>query len=233
VAAATWAVLGGASLAGEAAALAGALEDGDLAAARARIPNLCGRDPDALDAAGMARAAAESVAENTSDAVVGRCSGVRWPECPACSVPCGEHAGRHGRLPLAPVPPVRLGGRADRRTWPTCSPPGSPRSSPCSSPRRWRLAGGCRASLAARRRRHPSPNAGPVEASAAAPWHQARRAHAVPTRRGAAPVLGAGRRPHRPTCGGWCGCPGCSAGPPPGWPPCSPSCSPGATARLA
>ena len=34
------------------------------------LPTLCGRDPDRLDAAGLARATVESVAENTSDAVV-------------------------------------------------------------------------------------------------------------------------------------------------------------------
>jgi adenosylcobinamide-phosphate synthase len=34
------------------------------------LPSLCGRDPAALDAAGLARAALESVAENTSDAHV-------------------------------------------------------------------------------------------------------------------------------------------------------------------
>ena len=34
------------------------------------LPALCGRDPGQLDAAGLARAAVESVAENTSDAVV-------------------------------------------------------------------------------------------------------------------------------------------------------------------
>ncbi|HEX5568678.1 MAG TPA: CobD/CbiB family cobalamin biosynthesis protein, partial [Streptomyces sp.] len=35
------------------------------------LPRLCGRDPRALDADGIARAVVESVAENTSDAVVG------------------------------------------------------------------------------------------------------------------------------------------------------------------
>src|SRR5690606_30588164 len=56
---ATWAVLGGASLAGHGAALARELDAGDLAAARSRIPSLCGRDPAALDAPGMARAGTE------------------------------------------------------------------------------------------------------------------------------------------------------------------------------
>jgi adenosylcobinamide-phosphate synthase len=69
-AAATWAVLGGASLAAEAAAVSRALAAGDLDAARRRLPALCGRDPAGLPAAELARAAAESVAENTCDAVV-------------------------------------------------------------------------------------------------------------------------------------------------------------------
>ena len=67
---ASWTVLGGASLGGSALALGRALAAGELAAARRMLPTLCGRDPDQLDAAGLARAAVESVAENTSDAVV-------------------------------------------------------------------------------------------------------------------------------------------------------------------
>lgn len=69
-AAATWAVLGGASLAEQGTAIGGELDAGDIAAARDRLPSLCGRDPQALDQTGLARAAVESVAENTSDAVV-------------------------------------------------------------------------------------------------------------------------------------------------------------------
>jgi adenosylcobinamide-phosphate synthase len=67
---ATWAVLGGESLTGEGRAMAAALEPGDLEAARRRLPHLCGRDPQALDATELARATVESIAENTSDAVV-------------------------------------------------------------------------------------------------------------------------------------------------------------------
>ncbi|QDQ10819.1 cobalamin biosynthesis protein [Streptomyces spectabilis] len=70
-AAATWAVVGGTSLGREARAIAGALAAGDVDVARERLPHLCGRDPEALDADGIARAVVESVAENTSDAVVG------------------------------------------------------------------------------------------------------------------------------------------------------------------
>src|SRR5258705_9627102 len=50
--------------------MADRLDRGDLAAARAQLPNLCGRDPSTLDETELARATVESVAENTSDAVV-------------------------------------------------------------------------------------------------------------------------------------------------------------------
>ncbi|HEX5741549.1 MAG TPA: cobalamin biosynthesis protein [Pilimelia sp.] len=70
VAAATWTVLGARTLRREAAAMGGALDAGDLRGARARLHHLCGRDPSALSSAEVARATVESVAENTSDAVV-------------------------------------------------------------------------------------------------------------------------------------------------------------------
>ncbi len=69
-AATTWAVLGGRSLEDEARAVAGHLEAGDLDAAREQVTHLVSRDPQALDEAGVTRATIESVAENTSDAVV-------------------------------------------------------------------------------------------------------------------------------------------------------------------
>jgi adenosylcobinamide-phosphate synthase len=69
-AAATWTVLGGRSLARESQAVAAHLDAGDLAAARIQVSHLVSRDPQTLDADGVARAAMESVAENTSDAVV-------------------------------------------------------------------------------------------------------------------------------------------------------------------
>lgn len=68
---ATWAALGGRSLTRVADRLATEVAAGDLDAARATLPWLCGRDPAGLDADALARAAVESVAENTSDAVVG------------------------------------------------------------------------------------------------------------------------------------------------------------------
>ena len=47
-----------------------ALDAGDLEQARALLPALVGRDPAGLDEGEVARAAVESVAENTVDAVV-------------------------------------------------------------------------------------------------------------------------------------------------------------------
>jgi adenosylcobinamide-phosphate synthase len=47
-----------------------ALEQGGLAAGRAAVSHIVGRDTDALDEAGVARAAIESLAENFSDGVV-------------------------------------------------------------------------------------------------------------------------------------------------------------------
>lgn len=66
----TWIVLGGTSLIKEANAMADALEKNDLPAARTQLGSLCGRDATSLDANALARATVESVAENTSDAVV-------------------------------------------------------------------------------------------------------------------------------------------------------------------
>lgn len=68
---ATWSVVGGTTLRREAAAMQALLENDDLEGGRERISHLCGRDPSALDVSGLARATVESVAENTSDAVVG------------------------------------------------------------------------------------------------------------------------------------------------------------------
>jgi adenosylcobinamide-phosphate synthase len=50
--------------------VADALDNGGLAAGRAAVARIVGRDPDSLDEAGVARAAIESLAENFSDAVV-------------------------------------------------------------------------------------------------------------------------------------------------------------------
>ena len=68
--AAAWLAASGRALHDAALRVAAALETGDLDAARAALPWLVGRDPTGLDATAIARAAIESVAENTTDAVV-------------------------------------------------------------------------------------------------------------------------------------------------------------------
>ncbi|MGP0052169.1 MAG: adenosylcobinamide-phosphate synthase CbiB [Solirubrobacteraceae bacterium] len=67
----TWAALGGRSLRCEARAVANLARRDELEAARTRLRSLCGRDADQLGAFELCRAAVESLAENTSDAVVG------------------------------------------------------------------------------------------------------------------------------------------------------------------
>ncbi|HZP14814.1 MAG TPA: CobD/CbiB family cobalamin biosynthesis protein, partial [Nocardioides sp.] len=67
---ATWAVLGGRSLARESSAIGRHLEKGDLSAARQRLTHLVARETSELGPDEIARAVVESVAENTSDAVV-------------------------------------------------------------------------------------------------------------------------------------------------------------------
>ncbi|QUW90548.1 cobalamin biosynthesis protein [Streptomyces sp. V17-9] len=191
-AAATWAVVGGTSLAREAKAVGRALEAGDVEAARARLPHLCGRDPQALDADGIARAVVESVAENTSDAVVGA---LVW----------GAVAGVPGLLGFRAVntldamvghksPRYRRYGWASARLddlagWPgarltavlTTVAGGDPRG----AVRAWRADAA----------QHPSPNAGPVEASFAG---------ALGVRLGGTLSYG-GRIEHRPVLNGAAG----------------------------
>ncbi len=65
-----WTAVASRSLCAAARRIETALTDGDLAQARDALPSLCGRDPQGLDHAQIARAVVESVAENTSDAVV-------------------------------------------------------------------------------------------------------------------------------------------------------------------
>nr|WP_035740062.1 cobalamin biosynthesis protein [Gordonia hirsuta] len=70
VAGATFSALGGTTLGRIGEEIASALDSGDLEGARALLPSLVGRDPSLLDEAGICRAAVESIAENTSDATV-------------------------------------------------------------------------------------------------------------------------------------------------------------------
>lgn len=68
--AAGWLVIGAHSLAAEGEQMASELEAEDLAAARERLPHLCGRVPDTMPEQELARGTIESLAENTADSAV-------------------------------------------------------------------------------------------------------------------------------------------------------------------
>ncbi|MCX4727360.1 cobalamin biosynthesis protein [Streptomyces sp. NBC_01306] len=161
-AAATWAVVGGTSLGREARAVADALAAGDVGAARERLPHLCGRDPQALDAQQIARAVVESVAENTSDAVVGALVWGALAGVPGLvgfravntlDAMVGHRSPRYLRYGWASARLDDLAGRPGARLTAVLAvlAGGDPRG----AVRAWRSDAG----------RHPSPNAGPVEAS--------------------------------------------------------------------
>jgi adenosylcobinamide-phosphate synthase len=65
-----WPLVALRSLHDHVAAVALALQSGDIAAARMAVARIVGRDPSGLDEAGVARAAIESLAENASDGIV-------------------------------------------------------------------------------------------------------------------------------------------------------------------
>ncbi|XIA63680.1 adenosylcobinamide-phosphate synthase CbiB [Bradyrhizobium sp. TZ2] len=65
-----WPLVALRSLYDHVAAVAHPLQSGDIAAARAAVAHIVGRDPAALDEPGIARAAIESLAENASDGIV-------------------------------------------------------------------------------------------------------------------------------------------------------------------
>ncbi|MEU5280036.1 cobalamin biosynthesis protein [Streptomyces asoensis] len=162
VAAAAWAVVGGSSLVREARAVGRALEAGDIEAARERLPHLCGRDPQALDADGIARAVVESVAENTSDAVVGA---LVWGAAGGVPGLLGFRAVNTLDAMVGHRSPryLRYGWAAARLDdvagWPgarlTAVLAAAAGDDPRGAVRAWRSDA----------RKHPSPNAGPVEAS--------------------------------------------------------------------
>jgi adenosylcobinamide-phosphate synthase len=70
LAALTWTALGGRSLRAEAARVEALLAAGELVPARHALRSLCGRDASRLDADAIRAAIVESLAENSSDAVV-------------------------------------------------------------------------------------------------------------------------------------------------------------------
>ncbi|GAB3568283.1 cobalamin biosynthesis protein [Amycolatopsis endophytica] len=163
---ATWTVLGGRGLAAEGEAMAARLEAGDVPAARRRLGHLCGRDASVLDQKGLARAATESIAENTSDAVVapllwGAVAGVPgllgYRALNTLDAMVGHRTPRFERFgwaaargdDLANLLPARAGALAAA----LCAP--LVRGRPGRSLKVWRRDAA----------RHPSPNAGQIEAA--------------------------------------------------------------------
>lgn len=163
---ATWAVLGGRSLGREATAVGQHVLAGDLDAARLRVRSLVGRDPRSLHADQLARAVVESVAENTSDAVVaplwwGAVAGVPglvgYRAVNTLDAMVGHRSARYLRFgwasarldDLANLVPARLAAALATVTAPLVD------GRPADARRAWRDdAPG-----------HPSPNAGAVEAA--------------------------------------------------------------------
>ena len=163
-----WSCLGGSSLLEVAQRQGDLLARGDHAGSRELLPWLCGRDPDALDPPGLARAVVESVAENTSDAAVGT---LFWA---AVAGPTGAAVHR-----AANTLDAMVGHRSERYRdfgwasarlddvlgWPAARAAGLLTAALAG------VAGGrARESLRVWRRdaaAHPSPNAGVVEAATA------------------------------------------------------------------
>jgi adenosylcobinamide-phosphate synthase len=162
----TWAVLGSRSLPAEAEAVAAHLRRGDLPAAREQLTHLVGRRTDTLDAAEIARATVESVAENTSDAVVapllwGAVAGLpgllAYRAVNTLDAMVGHHSPRYEHFGWASARADDAANYLPARLTAALTAVVAP------------VAGGSgRGALAAARadgRRHPSPNAGVAEAA--------------------------------------------------------------------
>ncbi|RZI79198.1 MAG: cobalamin biosynthesis protein CobD, partial [Microbacterium sp.] len=160
-AAATWAVLGGRSLEREALAVE-ALLASDLVAARRRLTHLVGRRTEELSASEVARAVVESVAENTSDAVV---SSLVWGGLLGVPGLVGHRAANTLDAMVGHRSPrYERFGWASARLDDVLNLPGSRLSAALALV----LGDDPQAAWAAWRRDasgHPSPNAGPVEAA--------------------------------------------------------------------
>ena len=160
VAACTWAVLGGRSLEREARAVHDLLAEQDLPAARRRLTHLVGRDTSVLDVSEVSRAAIESVAENTSDAVVapllwGAVAGpaglIGYRAVNTLDAMVGHRSPRYARFGWAAARLDDVVNLLPARVTALLAAT----SAPEPALRAWRRDAG----------RHPSPNAGPVEAA--------------------------------------------------------------------
>ncbi|UXA16298.1 cobalamin biosynthesis protein [Mycobacterium sp. SMC-4] len=197
VAAATFVALGGTSLCRTGHQMAALLAAGDVQAARRLLPSLCGRDPRALDVAGLTRAALESIAENTSDAQVAPLVWVSVAGAPGVLVyraantldaMIGHRSERYTRFGWAAAKfddvANLVGARVTGLLVVGCAPLVG--GSPAAAWRAWRRDAA----------KHPSPNAGVAEAAFAGALGvqlggPTQYAHQLEIR----PTLGEGRRP--------------------------------------
>jgi adenosylcobinamide-phosphate synthase len=165
-AAATWLALGGTTLARTGLAMSDLLSRDDVEGAKRLLPSLCGRDPARLDAEGLTRAAVESVAENTSDATVAPLLWATVGGVPAVlgyravntlDAMVGHRSPRYARFGWAAARLDDAANYVAARVTATlvvaCAPIVG--GSPSGAVRAWRHDAG----------RHPSPNAGVVEAA--------------------------------------------------------------------
>lgn len=165
-AAATWVTLGGTTLGKTGAAMADRVAHEDVDGARALLPSLCGRDPAVLDGPGLTRAACESVAENTADATVAPLMWVALAGVPGVlayraintlDAMIGNRSARYRRFgwaaarldDLVNIIPARITGLLVALCAPLVG------GSPTGAVRAWSRDAD----------RHPSPNAGVVEAA--------------------------------------------------------------------
>jgi adenosylcobinamide-phosphate synthase len=165
-AAATWVTLGGTTLGKTGAAMADRVAHEDVDGARALLPSLCGRDPAVLDGPGLTRAACESVAENTADATVAPLMWVALAGVPGVlayraintlDAMIGHRSARYRRFgwaaarldDLVNIIPARVTGLLVALCAPLVG------GSPTGAVRAWSRDAD----------RHPSPNAGVVEAA--------------------------------------------------------------------
>lgn len=163
---ATWVALGGTSLTRVGSTMGELLGRNDLEAARRLLPSLCGRDPATLDAAGLIRATVESVAENTSDAQVAPLLWAAAGGVPAVlgyravntlDAMVGHRSSHYARFGWAAARSDDvanyLAARVTAALTVMCAPVVG--GSPLGAVAAWRRDAG----------RHPSPNAGVVEAA--------------------------------------------------------------------
>lgn len=163
---ATWCVLGGRSLHREALEVERLLAEGDLSAARVQVGRLVGRSTRDLSATDVTRATVESVAENTSDAVVapllwtavaGVPGALGYRAVNTLDAMIGHRSARYREFGWAAARLDDLANLTPARVCAALATLAAPMvgGRPCEGARAWRTDA----------RRHPSPNAGPVEAA--------------------------------------------------------------------